>query len=699
MLTAQHKVKLMTLLRQLVHEVHRRSLWQVVSIYMVGGWLALQAVDTLTGALQLPAWFPSFALVLLIIGFPIVVATAFVQEGMGGVAGPPPSPRDLEAMAPGAAPDPAALHSLFRWRNAILGGLAAGSLWGVVATAWLVFGRPSTAASEAGPSQRQSIAVLPLDNMSADSGDQYFVDGIHEEIITQLSKIGSLEVISRRSVMEYRETLENLPSVAQALGVGFILEGSVRRFEDRVRISTQLIDARTDQNVWVETYERGWEDLFAIQEEVAQEITRALDARLSGEERDRLARRPTESLVAYEFYLRGREYESRSRGLPDLEGALEMYGRAVDVDPEFALAHVRMGTVHERLFWFGFDRTPGRLDQARNAVARAFRLDPDLPEAHLAMAGIHAHGERDYERALQQLLLAESELGNTSEFLMLRGAIQRRQGNMEEAAGSFAGALNLDPRSGGLAMDLANTYAAMGRHEEADEAFELAISIEPQRGATYGWRAWNRLLADGDVAAARRILVEGERRSLIPAWRARVADWYRLEQLAGNSAGALEWATGAETLWIELHYGRLPRSLLVGEALWRMGERQPAGANFAGARDLLKAELHRSPDDPSVHRYLAWTLARLGERTEALRHANRSVELMPPAVDALIAPDFVRDLAAVCVMVGDVDQAIEELERLVAVPNRAISAPLLRLDPIWEPLRDRPRFRRLIGEG
>ncbi|MCZ6477937.1 MAG: hypothetical protein O6851_06460, partial [Gemmatimonadetes bacterium] len=299
----------MSRLRQLVHEIHRRSLWQVLGIYVLGSWLALQAVDTLAGALNLPDWAPPLALFLLIIGLPIVLATAFIQEGArpASVDAADEEAASSEAAEPGSHKT-GSHHRFFTWRNALLGAVAASLLWGGVAIGWFLFGRSSESAQTAGEPpgvaeasiiDLRSIAVLPFSNRAADEGESavFFAEGIHDDILAQLSQIDSLTVISRTSVMQYAGTTKPMREIAGELGVGTVLEGAVQRAGDRVRVNVKLIDASTDRQLWAQTYDEELTaaNIFAIQSDIARKIAAALQATLAPEVEERIESRPTES--------------------------------------------------------------------------------------------------------------------------------------------------------------------------------------------------------------------------------------------------------------------------------------------------------------------------------------------------------------------------------------------------------------------
>ncbi len=372
----------MSRFKELIREVHRRSLWQVLLVYIGGALVGYQAIQALTEGLGLPQWFPALAILLFIVGLPIVLATSFVQEGFSSAG---QDPTLLPDSGVGTVADVAGARRLFTWRNAIMGGALAFGLWGVVATGWLVFGGRSDAEGvEAALVESKSIAVIPFANMSADPENEYFSDGITDDIITHLSMIADLKVISRQSSMQYKGSEKSLRQIAEELGVATILEGGVQRIGDRVRVNAQLIDAESDEHLWVEQYDRDLTDVFAIQSDVAERIARALAAELTPETQARIERRPTDDMAAYNAYLRGKDYTRRGYAEEDIRVSIQMYERAVELDPGFALAWAGLANQQSRLYWFHYDRSDAPLTAASQAIDQALALDPELSEAYLA---------------------------------------------------------------------------------------------------------------------------------------------------------------------------------------------------------------------------------------------------------------------------------------------------------------------------
>jgi TolB-like protein/Flp pilus assembly protein TadD len=565
---------------------------------------------------------------------------------------------------------------------------------------WLV-GRPdaaamsgadATASRPAALGDRRSIAVLPFTSLSADPENSYFAGAIHDELLTQLSKLGDLRVISRTSVMQYAGTTKRIGQIAGELGVGVVLEGSVQRVGNRVRVQAQLIEGATDEHLWAERYDRDLTDVFAIQSDIAQQIATALQARLTAGERASLAQGPTRNPEAYDFYLQARDYHLRPSTQENLETAQGLYERAVALDPGFALAHARLSTAHGQLRWFGFDRSDARREQQRAAAERAVELQPHLPEARMAVGLYHYWGHRDYERALVELRTALRSAPGHADLHNYIGSVLRRQGKFDEGVREMEQALLLDPRNILTSANIARMYQLLRRYPEAERLLNRMLELAPDmhdaadlKGELYV--AWHGTL-DTLHAVARRI--PDEERTLRSASLAR----FLAARFERDHAAALRAAEAAPEL-IRLRYSIHPRTLLLGWA--RRGQGDAAGARtaFASAHATLAAALKENPDDERLHIALGYALAGLGRRAEAEAAIRRADALMPSALDALIAVIHAQDYAAIRAQAGDADGAIADLQRLLAGPS-FLSAHHLRLDPIWDPIREDPRFQALL---
>jgi serine/threonine-protein kinase len=460
----------MNRLKQFIMEIHRRSLWQVLLIYCGAALVAYQAVQALTEGLGLPQWFPALAIVLFIVGLPIVLATAFVHEVAPPTAAPAEPTPLTEAEAARIEAEAAAVHLQVRrrhrfltWRNAAATFVIVLAAWGVVATGWLILGERAASADE----ERQWIAVLPLENLSPDPDNAFFAAGIHEDILSQLSKIRALNVISRTTVLQYADTDKDIPTIAEELGgVDGIVEGSVRRAGDQVRVVLQLID-KTDVHLWSETYDRDLTvaNMFAIQSDIAQQIARALEAELTSEERERIEEIPTDNLEAYDLYLLARQYTD----MEEWQTAIDLYEDAIELDADFALAYAWLAGAEGDFYWLVTEaRTDERLARVRRAAERAVQIDPDLPDSHLAL-GWYYYRAYDYERALEQFAIAREALPGDSYVSTFIAPVQRALGNWEEAADNFRKSFELNPRSDWAARELGYTYHVMHRYAAAEE--------------------------------------------------------------------------------------------------------------------------------------------------------------------------------------------------------------------------------------
>ena len=452
-------------LKGIIDKLQHRSVWQVLGVYLVGSWIALQVVDVLANNFEMPAWFPRFTLALLVIGLPIVLITSLVQRRLtrwGGEA----TPQDEPGAAGGAR--------LFTWQNAIVGGLLAFALWGVLATSWLFFGPGTAPVPGAAPAGAlRSIAVLPLISLQSDEESQAFTSGIHEDLLTQLSKIAGLRTISRTSVMRYRDT---------QLGVATLLEGSVQRAGERVRVSVQLIDAESDRHLWAETYnaELTTANIFAIQSDIARQIATALSATLTPEVEVRLAARPTESLQAYDLYTRGRYLHHKPDGGTQaaLEGAAQLFRQAIEADPEFAPAYAGLADIHLDLWNSGYVPAEQALPAARAAAERALELDETLAEAHTSLADVmeselrFADAEHHHLRALE-LNPGSAEAHRRYARLLLD------VGRFDELVAQLRRAVELDPLSISYRLSLTSGLWFTGDYEGGIAEARKVLELEP----------------------------------------------------------------------------------------------------------------------------------------------------------------------------------------------------------------------------
>lgn len=680
-------------MKNLIGEIHRRSMWQVLGIYAAAAWIVLQIVDTLAGALGLPEWAASLALFLLIIGLPIVLATAFVQGGMRSKplvenAGTK-TVGDEGGEVLAATPEPVTgAASLLTWRNALAGGVVAFALLGLVGTAWVIFGGGSLPSSSLGGSDvnPRSLAVLPF--ASVEEENESFRVGVHDALLTQLAKVGDLHVISRTSMLEYDGTTKPMRQIGSELGVARILEGSVQRAEDIVQINVQLIDTSTDGHVWAETYTRDLSasNLIAIQGEIVRDIARELETVLAPEEEAQLASVLTGNLEAYDAFLRARDVQQRDTREGRLD-AVQLLERVVEIDPSFAVAWAHLAIAHADVYFYGYDRSSDRAQRARSAVDRAFALDPSLPEAHMAMGEYHYRINRDYDAALQELQSAREQMGETSELVGTIASVQKRRGDFEASIDSYRQAAALDPRGLVWGHNEAQSHALLGAFDEAHEAVDRGLNLDPDNAAAWYIKLLIELAASGDVDRAKALVRQatdaGAVTSLSRSWLAR---------LTRDPADAL----GAMDRYAEIRgtqYGETPRAVLEARLRALGGETERARILFDSARVILEDFVETQPGNQRARLDLPYVYAMLGRRQDALDRAGIALELLPE--DAFEKSAWLSDLAETYVLAGEEEQAIDLLRTIMSRPHMPI---LLNLDSRWDALRDNPDFQELAAQ-
>ena len=545
----------------------------------------------------------------------------------------------------------------------------------------------------------KSIAVLPFANLSDDKQNAFLADGVQDEILNNLVKVADLKVISRTSVMQYKSGIgRNLREIAKELGVAHVLEGSVQRVGGRVRVSAQLIDAKSDAHLWAEHYDRDLADVFAIQSEVAENIVAQLKVNLSPSEKAAIDVRPTRDPEALDLYLQAKELINTFHDTPNwketLLKALRLLDEAISRDGNFALAYCLATRANEALYWFNLDHTPVRLAQARTMAQKALALAPDSGEAHLAQALVYYHGDRDYAHAREELAIAQRALPNNAEVYSVTGWIDRRQGRWEDAVKNQEKAVELDPRNSKILNDLAVLYDVQRRYAEEESVFDRAIAANPAT-ATYfqlmgaeielqkGNRETARKLLDGlpsgydpdGAATSTRIDLALYQRD--PASAEKILAESKLEELVG-STGSL-----------------LPRSWFEALIARAQGDAQKARDAFVVAGSKIEAKLQQQPYDGLLLSMAGLIDAGLGRDKEALAKGRRAVELRPIGDDALDGAVVITNLAMTYAWLGDNKSAIERLNFLAKTPGGPDYGEL-KFDPAWDGLRGDAQFTKII---
>jgi TolB-like protein/Flp pilus assembly protein TadD len=540
---------------------------------------------------------------------------------------------------------------------------------------------------------RTAIAVLPFANLSADQADAFFAGGLHDEVLTQLSRVTALSPRGRTSVMGYAGTTKPLREIAEELEVGALLEGSVQVVAGRLRVGVRLLDTSTAEPLWAETYDRTLDDAFAIQSDVAQRVVAAVGAALGGAERETLTQAPTADAEAYRLYLQGREYFRRPATVrQNWEIAQQLYERAVELAPEFALAWAALSEVHGSMHWIRYDTSPVRVASQREAAERALRLAPEAPEAHLAMGLWHYWGRRDYAAALGELDVALQGMPNDARLVALTGAVHRRLGNWEQVIAAFERAIELDPRDATLFFDLGgNSLMAMRRYAEAVEAFDRASSLAPDLHFAAAWKGRAHLLWHGRLDTMRSELARAPSDQLLH-------ERARLFLRERDAEGLLDLLAAVPDAAIEEFYAFIPKALYAAWAHQLEGDRDAARAEYAAALEVIDSAMLEIADDWRLHAARGLALAGLERRDAALREAAWLQRSVVYREDALLGPSSVAPFRAqILAQAGEAEGALDEVEWILSRPAW-FSIHELRLDPLFDPLRDHPRYHRLLAE-
>jgi TolB-like protein len=556
--------------------------------------------------------------------------------------------------------------------------------------------------NDSDPIPAKSIAVLPFENFSDDKANAYFAGGMRDEILTRLAGIHDLKVISRTSTEHYASHPDDLKTVGQQLGVAAVLEGSVQRSGDAVHINLQLIDTRSDGHLWAESYDRELKDIFAVERDIAEKVAEALKAKLLPEEKVLVGGVATQDTIAHDLYLRGLVYFNRALDQfaltsTEIPQAIALFEQARTKDPGFALADAQLATAHMSMYWFAPDRTATRLAAAKSAAEQALARQPDLAEAHYALALYHYWGFRDYAQATQHLDIARKAQPNNAEFEVIAASIARRQGQWERAIAGYERGAQLDPRASISSFLLGEIYLQLRRYDESERAQARSAEIAADPGAALVRRAETLLYWKGDLVTLRSALS-----ALTPgsdAYAGYVSWFYRLEWWSRDYAAAVRVAeSNTADNWTEAGNLVLPRKLCLAQAYAAAGDSGKAKALYAQLREQMQAELQSAPQSPDLHIALGLADAGLGLKEEAIAEGRKSVALMPTDLDAFTGPVYLGKFAEISATVGAIDEAIGALQQLFAMPaGHVVSPALLKLDPAWDPLREDARFKELLA--
>jgi TolB-like protein/Tfp pilus assembly protein PilF len=673
-------------------ELKQRKVYRVALGYAVVAWLVIQISATVMPAYHAPDWFLPIFITVIALGFPVALVLAWAFELKGGAIEKATEPTGHLS----------AVNKRRVWLLAAVGliisGLAVGGYWMI----W----HPSRNASAA-----KSIAVLPFENLSEEKANAYFAEGIQNEILTRLATVRDLKVISRTSTAKYQSKPDNLKTVAQELGVSTILEGAVQKAGDKVRVNVQLIDARADTHLWGKSYDREFKDVLGVESEVSQEIAEALQANLSPSESHVLASVRTRDTETYDLFLRG-EYELHqaqgSLAAEAYDRADAFYRQALARDPNFAEAAAGLARSRLNRHWEVSPLAPAELEEVKSIIDRALAVAPNSPEAHLALGLFFYWGHRQYENALTEFNRTLELQPNNALARQSCGWVYRRRGEWERSLADFQRAQELDPRDATIPMNIGGTYRTLRLWKDAERAELRALAIDPHKTQAALVLLGTRLNAKGDIDSARRALdgfPEAIKVSPVGTLGSTVAaggdvagiigNWVYLDVMERRFTDAFQ-----EFEKNVVNNDRAHLQQLAGRVALRVLAGQAEAAKSAGeeALPLLESRFRERPDDTFAMTELAWVYLALGRNADALRLSRQAADSLSIEKDALAGPSFQSGLAQIEARAGAPEQAIKRLRRLLSIPaGGAASITVLKIDPVWDPIRNRLDFQQLLS--
>src|SRR5215831_6241769 len=668
-------------------EVQRRKVYRVAAAYIIAAGFIIQIGSAVFPAWDLPAWAFRLVIVLLMMGFPIALLLAWAYDV---------TPQGIQATPkiPGG----------HRRRNIIL-LVAAGVIISIAAGFFLL---PRASARKID----KSVAVLPFENLSDEKENVYFAQGIQNEILTKLAAVRDLKVISRTSTAKYQSKPANLKTVAQELGVSTILEGTVQRAGDKVRVNVQLIDARSDTHLWANSYDRDFKDVLSVESEVAAQIAYALKANLSPRESHVLAAARTENTEAYDLFLRGQYefHQAESSLAPDAyDRADAFYRQALTLDPNFAEAAAELARTRLSRHWFVSPLAPAGLEEVKLLIDRALALAPTSPEAHFALGLFFYWGHRQYEDALAEFNRTLELQPNSADARAFCAWVYRRRGEWKRSLDDSQRAEELDPRDASIPTNIGATCNMLRLWNDAERAELRALAIDPLNTQAAMFLVGTRLTTTGDVASARRALDDfPEVIKGIPGG----AGGPRGATGAGDINAVIGWPVYLDVIQrrftdafqaVEkrvVNDDREHLQQLAGRVAIRVLAGEPEAAKSLGeeALPVLEARVRERPDDLFAVTALSWVYLALGRNADALRLSRQAADTISIEKDALAGPNFQIGLAQIEARASAPEEAIKRLRRLLSIPaGGAASIALLKVDPVWDPIRNRPDFQQLLS--
>ena len=662
--------------KQFFAELKRRNVYKVAVAYAVVAWLLMQIATQIFPFFEIPNWVVRLVVLLLVLGFPVALILAWAFELT------PEGLKRTESLDVRSASSSSQNRT---W-------LYVAAIGAAISIALFFLGRYTAEHRQSAPSElpAKSIAVLPFDNLSRDPDNAYFAEGVQDEILTRLAKVADLKVISRTSTQRFKSAPDNLPQIAKQLGVTNVLEGSVQKSANQVRVNVQLINAITDAHLWAETYDRKLSDIFQVETEVAQRIATSLEAKLTGREQHDIARIATTNADAYDAFLRALAFDD-AQSAEDLDRALHLHRRAIEIDPKFALAWAKLGNKESEKY-FTYAHTPEQLARAQQAAETALRLQPDLSEAHQAAGLFYYYCLQDFDRALAELSQAHERSPNNANVILSVGLVKRRQGKLDESIEVQRQAANLDPRNLDIWLNLGRSYRGERKFNEARAMFDRGLAVTPGEPMTVATKA-ETYVAEGNLDTADQLTSQVVVRPLDdPFGRSIAVLGFRRQfdrAIALISADLKQKESSSPSL-AAIGHGAIARfKFAAGSA--------DARSLLEQARRELKTIQAQGGGSIRIRETLIEVEASLGNRDAVQRDAE--MLLRDTAKDLWQAPFSEEVVARAYAIMGDAGRAIPLLQHALSVTGlEALTPAFLRLDPVWDRIRNDPRFVKLSDQ-
>jgi TolB-like protein/Tfp pilus assembly protein PilF len=680
-------------------ELKRRNVFRVGIAYAVVAWLVMQFADVVLNNITAPGWVFQAIMLLLAIGFPIVLVFAWAFEMTPEGLKKEKNVDRSHSIAPrtGRKLDRAIIVFLVVALGYFVYDKFIGEPRGVagetaqsISTAQPVVDNAVPATASARSEDEKSVAVLPFAFRSSNQEDQFFAEGMHDDLLTQLAKIGSLKVISRTSVLEYKDTVKKIPQIAEELGVSTIVEGGVQRSGSRIRFNAQLIDAKTDEHLWAETYNRELtaENLFDIQAEIARAIAQALQATLSPEEEARIDRALTNNLEAWESYQRAVRLRL-TQAIASINMGVTEINQAIELDPGFAAAWSMKAILLLQQYWF-YDTDPATRDAAWDAIQSGRAIDPALPELDIAEGYYHYWGFRDYETALPFMQRASAALPGSARAHLARAYVMRRMGEWEDALAAMHRALELDPRTIQNYSDIGETLTRLHRFDEAEQIFSIAKAEAPDDTSILRRIAELQLLAYGDINTFSKLshfAASTNPGVQLNSWRSSLY----LDDFDTALKDVLDWQDG----FLDTKDYRFTKPMLNGLTHLYAGDIERATSLLSDARKEFETLLLVNPENYPINRSLCFITAGLGELANAQKYCHQSLQVAPK--DAYLAGETMFNAAAGLALAGDVQASIELVKAML---NNGVGPTIypVMYHPAFDGIRSDPAYTELMQQ-